>query len=305
MSDNKPTNGTNPSTPEQSSKQGLSDQTKQAFPPMPKDIAAVILEGPIASAPGAIEYFMSNMLLETAFMGHLQVRGSTGQVIQKEFDAVAIYINSPGGSPAQSEMIGKRIRQLANKTGKPVYAFVGDSAASGGYWIACAADEIYLCETSVAGSIGVVREYNNHHKKMEKAGIKRITLTSGKNKRKNNPYSEHDPKHDKHALKQLEYLHKKFIAWVMECRGDKIKKQNKDFNEKDLMDNEVFTAETYFGQQAVDKGLADGIGHMNETLEKIFGDNARIHPLMPPPPQQQQPANNNYKNIKLPKKDIL
>lgn len=220
----------------------------------PKNIGLVRLEGDIA-AGGQIEYFKSNTLLEAAF-SHPQI------------DVVALYINSPGGSPSQSEMVGGRIAQLAKKFNKPVYAFVGDSAASGGYWIACGADEIYVNRTSVVGSIGVVTEHTNVHEKMKKDGVKKKIMTAGSKKRTASPYEPFNDEALAPIQARLNKLHDEFIDWVMKRRGDQLKKAGSIAKRVKLSTNDVFSGDTWIGDDAVKMGLADGIGTLSSVLDE-------------------------------------
>ncbi|MBK67229.1 MAG: S49 family peptidase [Rickettsiales bacterium] len=225
-----------------------------------KNVALVQLEGSIMPG-GAIEYFKSNLLLETAFQN-------------PKIDSVMLYINSPGGSPTQSEMIAGRIRELSKKFNKPVVTVVGDMAASGGYWIAAAGDEIYVHKTSGAGSIGVVQNAQGVVDKMKKEGVEDRTLYSGKNKVTNSPYKPVDPKERANLLKKLQFLHHEFIDWVQERRGSKLKDSLID--KKNVLDSELFSGEMWFGKQAVEVGLADGIGSIHSVLEKKFGADAKL-----------------------------
>ena len=134
----------------------------------------------------------------------------------EEFDlqAVLLVINSPGGSPAQSSLIGDQIRRLSEEKEVPVYAFVEDVAASGGYWLACAADEIYANETSIVGSIGVISASFGFKDVIEKYGIERRVHTSGKNKSFMDPFKDEKPA-DVKRLKGIQWeLHETFIGWV-------------------------------------------------------------------------------------------
>lgn len=223
-------------------------------------VALIRLEGSISSN-GPLEYFTTNALLEGAFS-------------HPDIDAVALHINSPGGSPTQSEMIANRIRQLSKQFNKPVYAFVGDAAASGGYWIACGADEIYANKTSTIGSIGVVTEYQNVHDKLEKEGVKRGFITAGKKKRKNSPYDKFDESALKEIQKSLNKMHAMFIDWVMERRGDKLDKAS--INSKNLGESELFSGETWFGEDAEKLGLIDGVADMHTVLEQKFGADVNL-----------------------------
>ena len=136
--------------------------------------------------------------------------------------AVALQINSPGGSPVQSEMIANRIRELSDKNNIPVLAFVEDVAASGGYWLACAADEIIASKASIIGSIGVVSSGFGFNKAIEKIGIDRRLYTSGDNKAILDPFLPENPEDIKRLKAIQNELHIQFITFVKSRRGSKL-----------------------------------------------------------------------------------
>ncbi|WP_158879988.1 S49 family peptidase [Amycolatopsis anabasis] len=175
--------------------------------------------------------------------------------------AVALLINSPGGAPTQSALVAERIRQLAAKKGVPVLAFAEDLAASGGYWLACAADEIYAHSTSVVGSIGVVSGGFGFTGLLERFGIERRLHTAGANKARLDPFSPEKPE-DVEWLKKLHaQLHEQFVDWVKERRGDR------------LADTEdLFTGDVWLGSKAVELGLVDGIGNLREVISERYPD---------------------------------
>lgn len=195
---------------------------------------------------------------------------SLGPVIEKAFGrgkpvAVALEINSPGGSPVQSSLIGARIRRLAEEKGIPVFAFVEDVAASGGYWLACAADEIFVDRTSMVGSIGVISANFGLDELIGKYGVERRVHTAGKSKSFLDPFRAENPDDVKRLRGWLEEIHQVFIETVKTRRGAK------------LADNDaLFTGEVWIGQSGVDVGLADGIGHMVPVLKDRFGDKVRL-----------------------------
>jgi signal peptide peptidase SppA len=179
--------------------------------------------------------------------------------------AVALLINSPGGSPAQSHLIFLRIRQLAEEKKVPVIAFVEDVGASGGYMLACAADEIICDQFSMVGSIGVVGGSFGFPKLMDKLGIERRLYTSGERKVMLDPFLPEKPD-DLKRLKALQKdIHGHFIALVKERRGGKLQG-----NDKTLFSGEFWTA-----QAAVDLGIADGIGDIRSTLRARYGE--KVH----------------------------
>lgn len=194
---------------------------------------------------------------------------SLAPVIEKAFrskpDAVALAINSPGGSPVQSSLIGSRIRRLADKHDVPVVAFVEDVAASGGYWLACAADEIYVDATSMIGSIGVIYAGFGFDGLIDKHGVDRRVHTAGKSKSLMDPFSPEKPGDVKQLKGWLEQTHEVFKAHVTARRGGKLSG-----------DQDLFTGAVWVGQKGVDLGLADGIGHLVPMMQERFGDKVRF-----------------------------
>jgi signal peptide peptidase SppA len=176
--------------------------------------------------------------------------------------AVALLINSPGGSPVQSHMIYQRIRALAAEKGRPVIAFTEDVAASGGYMIACAADEIICDASSIVGSIGVVGGTFGFAKLIDKLGIERRLYTSGEHKAMLDPFLPEKPE-DVDRLKAVQReIHDDFIALVKQSRGARLTGPEKD----------LFSGEYWTGRRAVELGLADSIGDLRTTLRERFGD---------------------------------
>lgn len=189
---------------------------------------------------------------------------SLAQSLEKAFrgkpDAVALEINSPGGSPVQSSLIGARIRRLAEEKKVPVYAFVEDVAASGGYWIASAADEIWGDASSILGSIGVISAGFGAHEFLDRHGIERRVHTAGQSKSMLDPFRPEREEDVARLNRLLEQLHQTFIAQVKARRGAKLAE-----------DPALFTGEVWIGQAAVEKGLADGIGHLVPQMKARFG----------------------------------
>ena len=176
--------------------------------------------------------------------------------------AVALLINSPGGSPAQSHLIFRRIRDLAREKDRNVIAFVEDAAASGGYMLACAADEIIADANSVVGSIGVVGGSFGFDKLIAKIGIERRLYTSGEHKAMLDPFLPEDPA-DVERLKALQReIHDDFIALVKSRRGGKLNGP----------DEILFSGEYWTGRRALGFGLIDAIGDLRSTLRQRFGD---------------------------------
>jgi serine protease SohB len=185
--------------------------------------------------------------------------------------AVALVVNSPGGSPAQSHLIYRRIRALAAEKKLPVIAFAEDVAASGGYMVACAADEIICDPSSIVGSIGVVGGSFGFAKLLEKLGIERRLYTSGERKAMLDPFLPEKPE-DVERLKAVQReIHEDFIALVKDSRGVRLKGPEKD----------LFSGEYWTGRKAIELGIADSIGDLRTTLRARFGDKVLI-PLVAP-----------------------
>jgi signal peptide peptidase SppA len=180
--------------------------------------------------------------------------------------AVALIVNSPGGSPAQSHLIFRRIRQLAEEKKLPVIAFVEDVGASGGYMLSCAADEIICDPFSIVGSIGVVGGSFGFPKLMEKLGVERRLYTAGERKVMLDPFLPEKPEDVKRIKAIQKEIHEQFIALVKERRGTRLKGA-----EKTLFSGEFWTA-----QVAIDFGLADRLGDLRSTLRQRYGDKVRM-----------------------------
>ena len=198
----------------------------------------------------------------------------TGQqeIIEKAFSikkalAVAISINSPGGSPVQSHLIYSYIRKQAKKNKKKVLVFAEDVAASGGYLIACAGDEIYANSSSIIGSIGVIYSSFGLQELIKKAGIQRRIYTAGKNKSTLDPFVE-EKQEDVERLKKIQLdLHSDFIKVVEDSRSTKLKKDKNP---------DLFTGEFWSGSKAKELGLIDGLGNADEILKEKFGEDVTI-----------------------------
>jgi len=176
--------------------------------------------------------------------------------------AVALAINSPGGSPVQSHLIFQRIRELAQEHKRHVIAFVEDACASGGYMIACAADEIIADPYSIVGSIGVVGGSFGFDKLIAKIGIDRRLYTSGEHKAMLDPFLPEDPA-DVERLKNLQRkIHEDFIALVKSRRGDKLNGPESD----------LFSGEYWTGGRGLELGLVDAIGDLRGVLRERFGE---------------------------------
>jgi len=185
--------------------------------------------------------------------------------------AVALAINSPGGSPVQSALIAQRIRLLAAEKKLPVIAFVEDVAASGGYWLACAADEIIADPASIVGSIGVVSAGFGFQDLLARYGVERRVHTSGERKAMLDPFRPEKPE-DVERLKLLHAeIHDGFKDWVRERRTGKLKGE----------DSLLFSGEFWTGRRGLELGLIDGLGELRATLQARYG--AKVHlPMVGP-----------------------
>jgi len=185
----------------------------------------------------------------------------------KKSPAIALVINSPGGSPTQSSLIADRIISQSKEKKKKVIAFVEDVAASGGYWLACSADEIFIDQNSVIGSIGVISPGFGFVNLIKKIGVERRLYTAGKSKSFLDPFKP-EKKEDIKKLKVIqEQIHENFISYVKKRRGTKLKKNQ---------ENEIFSGLFWVGQKAIDLGLVDGMGSIHQILKKRFGKKVNI-----------------------------
>jgi signal peptide peptidase SppA len=179
----------------------------------------------------------------------------------KKAPAVALVVNSPGGSPVQSSLIATRIRALAREREKPVLAFVEDVAASGGYWLALAADEVFVDASSIVGSIGVVSAGFGFQDAIARLGVERRVHTGGEHKAMLDPFRpERDG--DVAILKGIQSeIHERFKAWVRERRGARLKGEGAD----------IFDGRVWTGARALELGLVDGIGDARSILRERYG----------------------------------
>lgn len=186
--------------------------------------------------------------------------------------AVALQVNSPGGSPVQSSLIFKRIRAMAEEKEIPVFAFAEDVAASGGYLLACAADEIYADESSVVGSIGVISSGFGFVELLEKLGVERRVHTEGKNKSMLDPFQKENQQ-DVKRLKELQGdIYTTFTNIVKSRRGDKLKKPH----------SKLFTGEFWTGRKSLELGLIDGIGELTSVMQERYGERVKFRPVSEP-----------------------
>src|ERR1700733_10807960 len=191
----------------------------------------------------------------------------------KNARAVALLINSPGDSPVQSRQIYLRIRQLATEKKLPVLVFVEDVAASGGYMLACAGDEIFCDPSSILGSIGVVGGSFGFQELIKKIGVERRLYTAGAHKAMLDPFKPENPD-DVARVKALQgEIHAIFIALVKQSRGSRLKGA----------DEVLFTGEYWAGETSISLGLADAIGDIRSTLRARYGDKVRMPVIAPQP----------------------
>ena len=193
---------------------------------------------------------------------------------QRRLKAVALAINSPGGSPVQAALIARRIRALAEEKDIPVFAFAEDVAASGGYWLACAADEIYAEESSIVGSIGVVTQGFGFTGLMKRLGVERRLHTSGEHKAILDPFLSEKPEDVERLTEIQEDIHGAFKDLVRERRAGRLKGP----------DDELFSGAFWTGRRALEAGLIDGIGDMRSVMREKFGDNVKLRPVAGPRP---------------------
>ncbi|MBP0444106.1 S49 family peptidase [Roseomonas sp. SSH11] len=187
----------------------------------------------------------------------------------KRLAAVMLAVNSPGGSPAQSSLIAARIRQLAERKKVPVIACVEDAAASGGYWLACAADEIIADPASIIGSVGVISAGFGFEEAIARLGIERRLVTAGEDKSFLDPFRPVDPAQQERLRDLMEALHQEFITWVEARRGTRLRPEGEP----------LFTGRFWTGRRALELGLVDGLGDLRGEVNRRFGEKARIIPL--------------------------
>jgi serine protease SohB len=182
---------------------------------------------------------------------------------------VVLVVNSPGGSPVQSSLVAQRIRRLAEEKKVPVIACVEDAAASGGYWLACAADEIVADPASILGSIGVISAGFGVTEALSRWGVERRLHTAGAEKSFLDPFRPERPEDVARLRGLLDELHETFKDWVRARRGPKLK----------APEDELFTGRFWTGRQAVALGLADRLGEASAEIKARFGEKARVVPI--------------------------
>src|SRR5579871_5734795 len=245
--------------------QALIDRGREWLPAPLRPGSAVVPVVRLAGVIGAVTPLRPGMTLS-----------GLARILERAFSvrnakAVALLINSPGGSPVQSHQIYNRIRQLAAEKKLPVLVFVEDVAASGGYMIACAGDEIFCDPSSIVGSIGVVGGSFGFKGLIDKLGIERRLYTSGRHKAMLDPFLPENPD-DVARLKALQgEIHAMFIALVKRSRGAKLKGD----------EDELFSGAYWTGQSSIALGLSDAIGDLRSVLRARYGE--KVHtPLIAP-----------------------
>lgn len=218
-----------------------------------RTVSVVRLQGVIAATTGPVPRAVINV---TAVEDALRRAFTADRV-----EAVALVINSPGGSPTQSALVADRIRGLAQEHEVPVLAFCEDVAASGGYWLACAADEIYAHPTSLVGSIGVISGGFGLNGLIERYGIERRLHTAGQNKARLDPFQPEKAEDVEWLLGMQGELHELFIDWVRSRRGATLQEND-----------DLFTGEVWTGKRARELGLIDDLGTTREVLSRRFPD---------------------------------
>ena len=224
------------------------------FLPRPAFVPVIRLGGTIGAGARSLNDEGLAPLIERAFKGKPA--------------AVALLINSPGGSAVQSALIAARIRRLADEKKVPVHAFVEDVAASGGYWLACAGDDIWVDQSSIVGSIGVIFASFGFPELMARQGVERRVITAGRSKSLADPFLPQKPE-DVERLKALQApIHQAFIDHVKQRRGARLN-QTAD----------IFNADVWVGRQAAELGLVDGLAHIVPKLKELYGEKVKLVPL--------------------------
>nr|WP_294566118.1 S49 family peptidase [uncultured Rhodopila sp.] len=221
-------------------------------------INVIVLHGVIAARAGSLSADSARPLIEKAF-------GSA------DGRPVILDIESPGGSPVQSELIAAMIRTQADRRGVRVHAVIREVGASGGYWLACAGDEIHANPMSIVGSIGVVGGGFGFPDLLSRFGIERRIYTAGRNKARLDPFSAEKPEDVAFVKDLMEKLHVRFKDWVRSRRGRRLKAE----------DDVLFDGGYMLGEQALGLGLIDGFSTVDELVRQLGGDRARARRIAP------------------------
>ncbi|MDE2458217.1 MAG: S49 family peptidase [Rhodospirillales bacterium] len=226
-------------------------------------IPVVQLRGIIAARPGMLNLAGCAPMLERGF------------ALAKKSGQLVLAIESPGGSATQSDLIGQFIRREAEAHKIEVTAVIGDLGASGGYWLACAADNIFASRLSIVGSIGVVTEGFGLSEFIARHGIERRTLTAGENKRRNDMFAPRKAEDMAFTQELLDEIHALFKGWVRTRRGERLTKD----------EAQVFDGGYMLGTRAKTLGLIDGFGDVEMVVKQLGGKKAKAIWLKPRPPR--------------------
>jgi signal peptide peptidase SppA len=221
-------------------------------------LSVIVLHGVIATRAGSVNADSARSLIEKAFAA------SHGR-------PVILDIESPGGSPVQSELIAGMIRDHADRAGVRVHAVIREVGASGGYWLACAADEIYANPMSIVGSIGVVGGGFGFPDLLHRLGVERRLYTAGRNKARLDPFSPEKPEDVAFVKDLMEKLHDRFIGWVRQRRGQRLRGDNE----------KLFDGSFMLGEEALSLGLIDGFETVDSLVRQLGGDRARPRRFAP------------------------
>jgi signal peptide peptidase SppA len=221
-------------------------------------VAVLRFEGVIISRPrpGGVSLVSHSAAIERAFRAANLV-------------AVAVVVNSPGGSAVQSALLFRRIRELAEERHVPVVAFAEDIAASGGYWLALAGDEIFSEETSILGSIGVISAGFGFSQLIERLGVERRLHTAGERKSLLDPFLPQNPADVERLAALQQDIHRAFVEHVRRRRAGKI----------DASDESLFSGDVLTGRMALSRGLVDGIGELRGVMRARYGDKVKLRPF--------------------------
>jgi signal peptide peptidase SppA len=224
-------------------------------------VAVLRLDGAIGPSTSRLRGTMLNI--------HAQAARIERAFKIRKLSAVALVVNSPGGSAVQSALIASRIRALAEENDVPVFAFAEDAAASGGYWLACAGDEIYVNEASIVGSIGVISSGFGFQELIARYGIERRVYAAGENKAVLDPFLPERPEDIERLKESQSAVHDNFIAYVRARRGERLHEDTPD----------LFTGAFWTGQKAVELGLADAVGDVRSVMREKYGNDVRLVPV--------------------------
>ena len=221
-------------------------------------INVIEMHGLIASRAGAVSMGIMAPLIDRAF------RSARGR-------PVLLDIESPGGSPVQSDLIATLVRRRAQEHGIRVYAVIREVGASGGYWLACAADEIHANPMSIVGSIGVRGGGFGFPDMLSRVGVERRLYTAGTNKARLDPFSPEKPEDVAFVQDLLDALHERFKAWVRQRRAGKLKTD----------EAALFDGSFMLGERALEAGLIDGFSDVDALVRRLGGERARGRVLRP------------------------